>query len=51
MLDQKDIQLLEKMFEKSQQNIINTVDEKITHSETRILKEVDKKIVVPKPEF
>ena len=45
MLDQKDIQLLEKMFEKSQQNIINTVDEKITHSETRILKEVDKKIV------
>ena len=29
MLDQKDIQLLEKMFEKSQQNIINTVDEKI----------------------
>ena len=41
MLDQKDIQLLEKMFEKSQQNIINTVDEKITHSETRILKEVD----------
>ena len=44
MLDQKDIQLLEKMFEKSQQNIINTVDEKITHSETRILKEVDNKI-------
>ena len=44
MLDQKDIQLLEKMFEKSQQNIINTVDEKITYSETRILKEVDNKI-------
>ncbi|MGI8254559.1 hypothetical protein [Blautia difficilis] len=44
MLDQKDIQLLEKMFEKFQQNIINTVDEKITHSETRILKEVDNKI-------
>ena len=44
MLDQKDIQLLEKMFEKFQQNIINTVDEKITHSEPRILKEVDNKI-------
>ena len=44
MLDQKDIQLLEKMFEKSQQNIINTVDEKITHSETRMQKGFDAKM-------
>ncbi len=44
MLDQKDIQLLEKMFEKSQQNIINTVDEKITHSEIRMQNKFDAKM-------
>ena len=44
ILDQKDIQLLEKMFEKSQQNIINTVDEKITHSEIRMQNKFDAKM-------
>lgn len=41
MLDAKDIEILEKMFQKSEENILKEVDKRFTHSENLILNELD----------
>lgn len=42
MLDQKDIEILEKLFTQSENNILQKVDGRITASENMILKELDR---------
>lgn len=41
MLEAKDIEILEKIFQKTEQNILNEIDKKFTHSENLILNELD----------
>lgn len=42
MLDQKDIELLQKLFEQSEERMVQKMDEKLTHSENLILNELDR---------
>lgn len=44
MLDQKDIEILEKLFTQSESNILQKVDERITASDNKMLQEIDKRI-------
>ncbi len=44
MLDQKDIEILEKLFTQSENNILQKVDERITASENQMLQKMDDRI-------
>lgn len=44
MLDQKDIEILEKLFTQSENNILQKVDGRITASENQMLQKMDERI-------